>query len=114
MGDLDAQLLCKSLQDNKKANVIILEKLGLTAKQLSNTSEDAFVIAFNEVLKMRDFPKKVDIKNLKPHLPNDMQQLVGRYFQDDNAISDQELKKLNRSLLQAIYPQETRKSHFKK
>jgi hypothetical protein len=44
-----------SLKDNKKANNIVLEELGINAGQLDNASEETMVKAFNQILKMRDF-----------------------------------------------------------
>ncbi len=110
VGDLNAQLLCNSLKDNKKADIIILEKLGLKTEQLSTVSEEAFIAAFNDVLRMRDFPERVTTDELKSLLSDDMQLLLDSHLRDANAVTDQELKDLNKSLLQAIYPQEIRKS----
>src|SRR3989338_5062703 len=109
VGDLDAQALRNSLTNNKQ-NVLVLEKLGTTTDKLNQVTEQDFVRAFNEILSMHDFHIRVDANAYKSIISKEMQGVLVRAQTPDAKLSDLEYLRLNKALLQAIYPHETRKT----
>src|SRR3989338_3393223 len=111
VGDLDAQALRNSLTNNKQ-NVLVLEKLGTTTDKLNQVTEQDFVRAFNEILSMHDFHIRVDANAYKSIISKEMQGVLVRAQTPDAKLSDLEYLRLNKALLQAIYPHETRKTQL--
>lgn len=112
MGDLDVQVLRNSLQTNNKQNVLVLEKLVTTTDKLNQATEQDFVRAFNEILSMHDFHIRVDANTYKSIISKEMQGLLVRAQTPDTKLNHLEYLRLNKALLQAIYPHETRKTRF--
>ena len=110
MGDLYVDKLRIALNDNRLANDTVLEKLGLIADTVNTASEGALLKAFNEILKMRDFYSKIGVGQYESIISNEMQQILTRAQSFDSTLTDQDYSRLNRALLEAIYPLETRKT----
>ncbi len=109
-GDLYVDKLRNALKDGRLANKIILEKAGLNADTVTIASENELLRAFNEILKMRDFHSKIGLDQYEPLISSEMQQLLMREEVFDPNITDEDYLRFNRALLEAIYPQEVKKS----
>ncbi len=112
VGDLKVSDLINSLKDNRISNGIILEKLNLTKDQLNNVSADALVHALNEIQKMRDFYSLINIDTYKSFLNKEMQDILNKVQKNEATLNEQDYKRLNRALLEAIYPHEILKSQI--
>ena len=67
--------------------------------------------AFNKILKMRDFCSRIEVDKYKSPLSPEMQQLLSKAQASDPALADGEYVLLNRTLLEAVYPQGIRKAN---
>lgn len=110
MGDLYIDKLRNALKDERLANKILLERVGLNADMVTIASEKTLLYAFNDILKMRDFHSKIGVDQYKPLISSEMQQLLMRDEVFDPNLTDEDYLRLNRALLEAIYPQEVKKS----
>ena len=110
VGDLSVDKLRIALKDNRLANNTVLKKLVLIADTVNTASEEALLKAFNEVLKMRDFYSTIDVDQYKSLISNEMQEILTSAQRSDSTLTDQDYSRLNRALLEAIYPLETRKT----
>ena len=114
VGDLSVDKLRIALKDNRLANNTVLKKLVLIADTVNTASEEALLKAFNEVLKMRDFYSTIDVDQYKSLISNEMQEILTRAQRSDSTLTDQDYSRLNRALLEAIYPLENRKTQINK
>ncbi len=105
VGDLKVQDLRNSLQSNRQDNEMVLQKLGLTADTVKTVSEDDLVKALNAILPTRDFYSNIAVDSYKSFLDNEMRNILNKAQANDTALTDQDYKRLNRGLLEAIYPE---------
>jgi len=112
-GDLNMNLFRNSLKNGKKSDVVLLQELGIRKDDLIKLSEQDLVGVLNKVLKMKDFYLKVGEASYKL-LDFEMQNLLkeAKEIADDKKLpplSDQDLLRLNRALLETIYFNEIRR-----
>jgi CRISPR/Cas system CSM-associated protein Csm3 (group 7 of RAMP superfamily) len=106
VGDFDVEKLRNALQDDRKANTIILEKLGMSAEDLRQTTEEDFMRAFNGVLQMPDLFDRLDEEIQISRFSDEIQQVLEKKGEGASTVDDRELLLLNRAILQATYPHE--------
>lgn len=108
-GDLDVPALRQSLQALRKPDLLVLKALRKTVNKLRGVTEPEFVRAFNIILKMPDFHARVDADMYRSSLSKEIKKLLVSAERSDATLSESEYLKLNKALLLAIYPHETRK-----
>lgn len=112
--DLDVFTLRRTLKDGRLANKIVLENLGMTSAALKTAPEEAIVAAFVKILKMRDFYNKINVDLYNARLPGKIKELLSKARFSNSTLTDKDFMRLNRALLEAIYPVEVRNSQLKK
>lgn len=110
VGDLRVPDLRNSLQGNGQNDKAVLQKLGLTADTVKTISEDDLVEALNAVLPTRDFYSNIVGDYYKRILKDEIRNILNKAQANDTTLADQDYKRLNRALLEAIYPHEIQKS----
>ncbi|MEK6567223.1 MAG: hypothetical protein AABZ27_00610, partial [Candidatus Omnitrophota bacterium] len=92
------------------ANRILLEKIGLDANTVVTASEKTLLRALNGILGMRDFHSKIAADQYESLISGENRQLLIRAQVYDPSLADKDYLKLNRALLEAIYPREIKRS----
>ncbi|MBF0494080.1 MAG: hypothetical protein HQL28_02985, partial [Candidatus Omnitrophica bacterium] len=110
--DIVAAKLRDALKDNRLANGVVFEKLGLDAEMVKTAEKTALVQVFNEILKMHDFYSKIGVDKYVPLLSAEINQLLDKVKKADPALTDQDYSRLNMALLEVIYPFEIRKKRI--
>jgi hypothetical protein len=110
VGDLEIPDLLNSLQGNRQDDKTVLQKLGLDADTVKTVATDDLVNRLNAVLLMKDFHSSIAADSYKSSLDEEIQNILTRAKANDNPLTDQDYKRLNRALLEAIYPHEIQKS----
>ncbi len=108
-GDLYPDKLKNALGDGRLANKILLEKIGLDVDTVAAATEKALLGALNGILEMRDFHSKITTEQYESLISKEIQQLLIRAQEYDPNLTDKDYLKLNRALLEAIYPQEIKR-----
>lgn len=73
-------------------------------------TEKELLGALNGILEMRDFHSKIATEQYESLISKEIQQLLIRAQEYDPNLTDKDYLKLNRALLEAIYPQEIKRS----
>jgi hypothetical protein len=124
VGDFDVSLMQDTLKKEKKENVIVWEALGFafegkSEKPLIDASgreyytsksqrtflalnEEQLVEAFNKVLRIPDFYKRINANPYKVQLSEEHQKLLIRAVNLES-LEEHEVPKLNKALLYKIY-----------
>mgnify|MGYP001576783681 FL=1 len=108
--DLYVDKLRNALGDERLANRILLEKIGLDANTVVTASEKTLLRALNGILGMRDFHSKIAADQYESLISGENRQLLIRAQVYDPSLADKDYLKLNRALLEAIYPREIKRS----
>jgi hypothetical protein len=121
--DLNVENFRSELQDGKTSNSIVLEKLGLNENQLGSVPAAAFAEALNRILLMSDFVNYAKMDYPMPD-PDPKKRLPLRQSNDarlaldseaaglletwidkgSSVLTPEETSKLNRGLLEILYP----------
>lgn len=104
VNDLDVQGLHKSLQANRKPDILVREMLAASGKELPQITEQDFIAVFNKILRMPDFQARIDAEIYKPSLTRQMQIFLVRAQMPGEKLSESEYLRLNKALLLTIYP----------
>ena len=109
--DIDVPLLKAKLKERSNLNDLVLKLLGVSRGNLHTVTEDEIVKAFNTILEMRDLHTKVnvDANNLSPEVRELLERSKDR-SRSAKGLLPNELVTLNRALLQASFPLETKRS----
>ncbi|MFH1282722.1 MAG: hypothetical protein ABII27_03560, partial [bacterium] len=110
------------LKLNTKSNRILLKALGLKSNELQNVTPAQMAAAFNKILVMKDFYTYIDVdifKNINPKIKQLLDIAMSEKLSKEElklrgissrSLNAEELQRLNRGLLQAVYPAFTEKS----
>ncbi|MBF0330539.1 MAG: hypothetical protein HQL17_01275 [Candidatus Omnitrophica bacterium] len=104
VGDLNIEALRNSLKNNKKSDVLLLQKLATSTDALETVTGQDFIRVLNDILKMPKFYDEVKGSFDGKLLDIKIQPLLERVASADATLED--LARLNRALLEAIYPNE--------
>lgn len=101
-------IACLKCSNYKRANDVVLEKIGLNANQLDDMPEDVLVEALNRTLEMPDLYRRlgVSVGLYKSILTQDEYHFLEIAQALNNSLGVDELRRLNASLLKANYPHE--------
>ncbi|MEI8344598.1 MAG: lipopolysaccharide kinase InaA family protein, partial [Candidatus Omnitrophota bacterium] len=101
---------------DRTCDVMVLDELGRTTDDRSDIPEKDLVEAFNRILKRHDFHTRVDIATYRDRdgyklsLAEEIVALYQAAQTPGSSLSDADYLKLNKALLQAVYPRLTENS----
>ena len=101
------------MKDDRLANNVVLEKLGLIADTVNTASEEALLKA-NGILKTRDFYSKIGVDQYESLISDEVQQILTRAQSHDSTLIDQDYSKTESSIIRGDYPFEIRKISFER
>ncbi|HAH19512.1 MAG TPA: hypothetical protein DCL49_01250, partial [Candidatus Omnitrophica bacterium] len=111
-GDLDVSKLRKALGDNRLASEIVREELrALGVSTVNTASEEKLLIAFNNILKSKDFLRKISGEKYKSRIHIEVEPLLEKALMLDLTLTDLDYRRINRELLGIFYPLEIRQTY---
>ena len=105
VGIIKSQLL-NSLKRHRPSDETIIQKLGMGSGSLETASEKQLEKALNNALEMPDLHIIVASQIDRSKLPAGIQTLLGMAQASQNSLSERDTRRLNRALLEHIYPAE--------
>jgi len=104
--DLTAVDLRDTLRGDRNEYKAVLRMLSLNQKTVKIISVDDLIKALNDLLTMKDFHRNIGSETYYKHLDDEVQRTLSRARHDDPALTDLDYMRLNRALLEAMYPLE--------
>ena len=112
VNQLKADLLRSSLKGNRISDRVILNQMGRNAQTVDTASDQELADALNQVLNMAGFYASVASQINESLLPEGIRELLQRARDPNGSLNAIDLNKLNRGLLEHIYPKEIEKRPF--
>lgn len=113
-GDIESlKAFRKALTLNRLSDNLILKKLGVTVDTIDQVQRPALVAALNDMLKVpeSEFYDLMDAKT-KDSLPEEVKRMVLERKAQKVPLTQRELMRLNKSLLDVVYEDQIRKDIF--
>ncbi len=104
LGDLNVEMFRDVLKKRVNINDILLKNIVVNINEIDQIPEEDFIRSLNSVLTMRYLYKQIDLDLYKNFFNGRTKKLLKRVSSKDAVLEDQDLRYLNRFLLQTIYP----------